>query len=325
MSSVGIIANPRAGKDIRRLVAHAPVLDTQEKIYTVRRALLGLEGAAVAEVLLMPDSSEIGERALGGISGGLDLRASFVDMFVRDDASDSERAASLMHERGARCIIVVGGDGTNRAVAKGCGPTPVVPLSTGTNNTFPRALEPTVAGLAAGLYAVRGLAWHEFTLPTKRLDLFRNGTLEEVALVDVAVCDDRFVGARALWEVERVREIFLTQGTATSVGLAAVGAMVRPVSPRERGGLHLALGDGGMRVRAAVAPGLIRWVAVRSHGPMAEGVPIPVSLERCVLALDGERELAVGAREAWTVTLGWEGPRLLDVEKVLDATRAVPD
>jgi predicted polyphosphate/ATP-dependent NAD kinase len=42
MSSVGIIANPRAGKDIRRLVAHGSILDTQEKVYIVRRAILGL-------------------------------------------------------------------------------------------------------------------------------------------------------------------------------------------------------------------------------------------------------------------------------------------
>ena len=44
MTSVGIIANPRAGKDIRRLVAHGSILDTQEKVYIVRRAILGLEG-----------------------------------------------------------------------------------------------------------------------------------------------------------------------------------------------------------------------------------------------------------------------------------------
>ena len=32
MSSVGIIANPASGKDIRRLVAHGTVFDNDEKV-----------------------------------------------------------------------------------------------------------------------------------------------------------------------------------------------------------------------------------------------------------------------------------------------------
>ncbi|MBI3300514.1 MAG: NAD(+)/NADH kinase, partial [Deltaproteobacteria bacterium] len=176
MSSVGIIANPRAGKDIRRLVAHGSILDTQEKVYIVRRAILGLEGAGVKEAVFMPDPSSIGIKALSGIDGQLKLQPRFLEMFIRDDASDSIRAGKLMHEQGVSCMIVIGGDGTNRVVAKGCGSLPLVSISTGTNNAFPRFLESTLAGLAAGLYATRGLSWEEFTLPSKRLNLYRNGT-----------------------------------------------------------------------------------------------------------------------------------------------------
>ena len=43
MATVGIIANPASGKDIRRLVAHASVFDNNEKINIVRRVLLGLD------------------------------------------------------------------------------------------------------------------------------------------------------------------------------------------------------------------------------------------------------------------------------------------
>ena len=68
MSSVGIIANPRAGKDIRRLVAHGSVLDTQEKVYIVRRAILGLDSAGVDEVVLFPDPANICNKALSGIN-----------------------------------------------------------------------------------------------------------------------------------------------------------------------------------------------------------------------------------------------------------------
>lgn len=318
MSSVGIIANPRAGKDIRRLVAHGSILDTQEKVYLVRRAILGLESAGVKEVVFMPDPSGIGVKALSGIDGQLKLRPRFLEMFIRDDALDSTRAGELMREQGARCTIVIGGDGTNRVVAKGCGPLPLVSISTGTNNAFPRFLESTLAGLAAGLYATRGLSWEEFTLPSKRLNLYRSGALEDIALIDVAVCDYQFVGARALWEVPRLKEIFLTQGTPMNLGLASIGGMVHPISPRAEGGLHLTLGENGTPVTAAIAPGLIVPVGIRSHQLMTAGTRLPVSFQPSVLALDGERELMVNANDTWEVALTWDGPRVLNIEKVLE-------
>ena len=41
MTTVGIIANPASGKDIRRLIAHGSVFDNQEKVNIVRRVMLG--------------------------------------------------------------------------------------------------------------------------------------------------------------------------------------------------------------------------------------------------------------------------------------------
>src|SRR4030095_1091464 len=102
-------------------------------------------------------------------------------------------------------------------VHKGCGQIPLIPLSTGTNNAFPRFLESTLAGLAAGHYAARRLPLEEFTVPTKRLSIYKNGVCEDVALVDVAVCDYQFIGARALWEVERLKDLFLSQGQPTNI------------------------------------------------------------------------------------------------------------
>ena len=42
MSTVGIIANPAAGKDIRRLVAHGRVVSNQEKANILRRVFAGV-------------------------------------------------------------------------------------------------------------------------------------------------------------------------------------------------------------------------------------------------------------------------------------------
>ena len=58
-----------------------------------------------------------------------------------------------MVANGVRCLITLGGDGTNRIVAKASGDVPLMPISTGTNNVFPVMIEGTIAGLAAGLAA----------------------------------------------------------------------------------------------------------------------------------------------------------------------------
>jgi predicted polyphosphate/ATP-dependent NAD kinase len=60
MASIGIIANPASGKDIRRLVSHATVIDNNEKINIVERIVLGAQALGVEKVFVMPDSYNMG-------------------------------------------------------------------------------------------------------------------------------------------------------------------------------------------------------------------------------------------------------------------------
>jgi len=46
MNTVGIVANPASGKDVRRLVARASVFDNQEKQAIVLRVLAGIASVA---------------------------------------------------------------------------------------------------------------------------------------------------------------------------------------------------------------------------------------------------------------------------------------
>ena len=321
MASVGIIANPRAGKDIRRLVAHGSILDTQEKVYIVRRAILGIQGAGVEEVVLFPDPANIFNKALSGIENDLRITPRFLEMSVFDEARDSTRAAELMNEQGVACVIVIGGDGTNRVVTKGSGSMPLIPLSTGTNNAFPQFLESTLAGLAAGYYAARQFSKETCTRPTKRLNLYRNGELEDIALVDAAVCDYQFVGARAVWEADRLKELFLTQGQPTNIGLASIGGMLHPIRPTEDGGLYIQFGGDNRSINAPIAPGMVVPVPIQDHTLMQHGTKVPITFQPSIIALDGERELIVNAEDQWEIELTWDGPRVLDIEKVMDAAR----
>ncbi|MBC8246772.1 MAG: NAD(+)/NADH kinase, partial [Deltaproteobacteria bacterium] len=145
MSTIGIIANPSSGKDIRRLVTHASVFDNMEKSHILRRVLLAIDALGVQRVLYMPDYDGLVEKALKGLKLSLKVTQLQLDMWA--DERDSTEAAKRFCESDVNCIITLGGDGTNRAVAKGCGNIPIVAISTGTNNVFPDMIEGTVAGL----------------------------------------------------------------------------------------------------------------------------------------------------------------------------------
>jgi predicted polyphosphate/ATP-dependent NAD kinase len=321
MTSVGIIANPAAGKDIRRLVAFGTQMDNHEKMDIVRRVLLGLDAMGVDRVWLMPDTFDTGLRALEGLKGRLKLRASLLQMRAEGTAEDSSLAAHLMTGEGVACIITLGGDGTNRAVAKGCGRVPLIPISTGTNNVFPRALEGTTAGLAAGVAAMDGACLQEYSIPTRKLLVKRDGEAIDMALIDVVVTDDLFIGTKAIWEASHIKEVFTSQGRPSSVGFSSIIGCFKPLRPERPEGMHLVLGgegQEGQRVLAPIAPGLIRSVSIRRFSPLRIGEATEISHYPSTLALDGEREIYAAPGQHFSVELSPDGPFILDHERILE-------
>ena len=323
--AVGIIANPSSGKDIRRLVARGSVFDNNEKINIVRRVLVGLAAVGVTNIYYMPDYFGIVPRALDGVH--LELKAECLSMRENGDQRDSTEAARLLEELGVGCLVTLGGDGTNRAVARGSCSLPIVAISTGTNNVFPELVEGTLAGLAAGLVATGAIERSEACRPTKLIEVLVDGVAVDIALVDVAFSRDRFVGARAVWDPAAIRELVLATAAPGTIGLSSIGAHLSPVERDEPAGLHLRLGANvptnsvllGLRVLAPIAPGLIAEVAVASHRRLVIGETVELALATGSLALDGEREIIVSARQQVAVRLTFDGPPVIDVSRALAA------
>lgn len=320
MTSVGIIPNPASGKDIRRLVAHASVFDNNEKTNIVRRVLLGLDAAGVDHVLLMPDYFGIGERALHGLN--LSLQTEFLDMPAEWSQNDSTLAAAHMRERGVSVIITLGGDGTNRAVAKTCENIPLVPISTGTNNVFPTLMEGTVAGLAAGIVAVGIVSASAVTRPTKRLEILRHGAVADIALVDAVVYDGNFIGARAIWQEQGIRQLVLTRAEPYAIGMSSIGGCLVADGLGEDEGLAIEIGQGPVYVRAPIAPGLVRRIGIQSHRRLRVGECAEVSHFPNVIALDGERTIVLYKPEPVQIRLSADGPRVVNIRAALVAAAA---
>ena len=103
--------------------------------------------------------------------------------------------------------------------------------------------------------------------------------------------------------------------------MASISGMVHPIRPQDDGGLYVELGPNGRSITAAIAPGLVTSVGIQRHLLMQLGTRVPVSFTPSILALDGEREILVNATDRWEIGLSWDGPRVLNIEQVMEAAR----
>ena len=316
MSLVGIIANPASGTDIRRLVAYGSVFNNQEKVRIVRRLLLGLQAAGIHRIRYMPDYYGIVERALDGLQ--VDMKAERLQFDTKADHRDSTEAARLLAEQKAGCIVTLGGDGTNRVVAKGAGQIPILPVSTGTNNVFPYMIEGSMAGLAAGMIATGKVARKEGTFTSTRLEVLAEGQPIDIALVDAVVCDNIFIGSRAVWQMDKIRQVFLNRSSPTSIGFSSIGGMLRSITPADPFSMHLELGRNGRSVTALIAPGVVKAVSVEKVRLMAPGEEVKIVFKPCVLAVDEEREIEIKKGQKAIIRLSTDGPLVVDVDRTME-------
>ena len=337
MGKVGIIANPAASKDIRRLVAQGRVIPDWEKVNIVRRVLIGLQAVGIEQVVAMPDSSHICPRARD--DSHLTLGLSLLEMPTYHTEGDTVRAAAQMGKEGVTCLVTLGGDGTNRAVACGSNSIPIVPISTGTNNVFPQMIEGTLAGLAAGLVADGSLQPELVSTISKTLAVYVDGDYRDLALVDVALSRERYVATRAIWDMSTLYEVFLTRAESASIGLSSVGARLQRLTMNDAGALRYVLAESGGQDReqanitsmgdnptagqdktsvlAPIAPGMVTEVAIAYWQRLAEGERLAVEPRHSAVALDGERAFTVTPRQSVEISVQRNGPPVVHVERAL--------
>jgi len=310
---VGVVANPVSARDIRRVIANATSLQVADRANILLRVMAALGSCGIERILMMPENGGIGGLLRRGLERERNLaerpfpELERVDTPVTGTVDDTFAATAAMRDAGVDAFVVLGGDGTHRAVAKECGPVPIAGVSTGTNNAFPEHREPTITGLAVGL-AVTGRVPGEIAfIPNKRLRVDINGSeRSDIALVDVAICAERYIGARALWHTENFRELFVTFGNPEAIGMSAIAALLQPLSRSEPSGLHVRLTsvpEANHSIAVPIAPGLIRDIGIVGHSTLEPGVSVRVRQAGGVVALDGERELEFGDRDEVTVTL----------------------
>jgi hypothetical protein len=180
-------------------------------------------------------------------------------------------------------------------------------------------MEGTVAGLAAAFVALNpNLTREQLCWRHKKLLVRINGREVDLALVDVTLVAAQFVGSRAVWEADVLRQVFVTRAQPSSIGLSTVIGMLHPIGPDDAFGAATSIEPNGRQVLAPIAPGRIASVGIGELVVLSPEIPQPVLGERpAVLALDGEREIALRPGDRADVTLQLEGPWIVDVERTL--------
>ncbi len=317
VSSVGIIVNPHAGKDIRRLTSASGQTSDAVKIGIMRRVVAGALETGADRVLLSTDTHHLAERAVAGLDGYIE----FVDSPLTGSHLDTSAAAGEMWKAQVGAVVVLGGDGTCRDVATGWPDAPLIAISTGTNNVFPSTVDGTTAGVAAALVATGAVSVELAGRQAKRVALTvddpkRPGLVHDHALVEAALIDTVFVGARAVSDPATIRWVVACIANPASTGVASIAGRVHPVDRNEPGGVLIELGPGGRRVRVPLAPGTFATLEVASVQPLAPSASIQLP-GGGVLAYDGERTMPVSADATITASIEQSGPRLLDVDMTL--------
>jgi len=317
VNSVGVVVNPLAGKDLRRLVSAATHTSDATKIGIVRRVVAAAAEAGAHEILLAHDRHRLAERAVEG----LDAPVRFIDEELTDSRADTVTAATRFWKEGVGAVVALGGDGTCRDIAIGWPDAPLIAISTGTNNVYPAAVDGTSAGTAAALVALGQVALHHVSHRTKRVvmhcdDDGMGRSFDDLALVEVALINTTFVGARAVHDPRTISAVVAAVATPASTGLSSIAGRLLPCADSDDHGVAVHMGPGGRRLRVPLAPGSFATMDIAS----ARALPLDeVAVLRGpgVLAFDGERDRRLGDHATVHVRVDRNGPYRIDVAHAL--------
>lgn len=320
--TLGIIVNPHSGRDARRLFARAGTSTIEDKRNQVTRIVVGAAAAGVERILLSRDSFRIAASAVEALT--LDVRCELVETPLTGHGADSQAAAQRMREAGCGALVVLGGDGTSRAVTQVWRDVVLLPLSTGTNNVFPFHTEATTAGAAAGLVASDRLALEDGAARAKIVEVRCEDGRESLALIDAALLVNDHPGSLLQVDPEKLARILLTRAEPAAVGLSPVGGLLLPCHGGDDFGVEVRTRPEphpettGKSLRAPISPGLYATVGIDGVDRAELGADLEWTGPG-LLAFDGDREIVLAAGETARLRVTRNGPWVIDPERALVA------
>ncbi|MGK2914960.1 MAG: NAD(+)/NADH kinase [Porticoccaceae bacterium] len=316
-TSLGIIVNPLSGRDCRRLTARADTVSHENKRNQIARIVVGAVAAGCQRILVPWEPRRLAVAAVEHLCIGAEVEQ--IRVPITHSAEDTRQAVLAMRERGCTALVVLGGDGTSRIVAKAWRDAVMMPLSTGTNNVFPLLLEPTLAGMAAGLVASGRIDWRQATQRAKVITVEIDGEAPDLALVDALFLQNDRIGNLGPFEPEHMKTLVLTRAEPAAVGMSPLGGLLVPSGATDDFGVRVDFcshRDGGQVLLAPVSPGLFRSTHIRAATAVALEQEIEIRGPG-ILAFDGDRERALAAGQLAKLKVSRSGPWVIDPQLTL--------
>ena len=195
--------------------------------------MLGAFAQGVEGIFLANEPFRINSRAVENLPQR--DQVTMLEFPLTHSAADTQTMVQRMWDAGCRVFIVLGGDGTNRIVAKTLPDSIILPLSTGTNNVFPTFVEASVAGAAAGLIASGKMLYQEHCNRCKQIHVFQqegspvqgsgipSADRRDLALIDAVLLKNDQIGSLLPFRAENISTVLLTR-TPAARSLATVVA-----------------------------------------------------------------------------------------------------
>ena len=282
----------------------------------VARIAAGADSVGVDEIYIVDEPFRIASMALDWMP--LKAKGVRLGIELHHDATDTERAVRAFVGEGVEVIVSLGGDGTNRIIARSAPQTELIPLSTGTNNVFPSMVEPTSAGVIAALAAM-GRFSDDATLGirnrAKVLHTAFSDGINDIALIDAVQLRDDFVGNLLPYDEAKLKKILLTRALPDRVGMSPVGGLISVVEEKDDFGLLVEVSemeDSEVFIRVPLSPGFFKDVAISRSQRVDLGEKVTFEGEG-ILALDGDREHKLGNKRSVAATIRRDGPWVYDV------------
>jgi len=322
---LALCVNPMSGRDVRRLAARATNMTHEAKRDIVARVAAGADAVGVTDIYIAAEPFRIASLALANMNLGAKVHC--LKLPIRNDASDTETNVSAFLDAGCTSMVSLGGDGTNRAIVRAlggqCERVHLMPLSTGTNNVFPVLVEPTIAGMVAGLQAAGRLvdAPAELQQRAKVLHVTDGASGQDVGLIDAVLLRQDHVGNLLPFDAEKIERLLLTRAEPDGIGMSPIGGLLQEVGTEVDAGLLVDLQPGATaqtpgRFVAPLSPGLFAPVAVQHMAQVPLGEPVAFSGPG-VLALDGDRDHKIVAGSELQVSVRRDGPWVLNAQPVM--------
>lgn len=319
MTILGIIVNPMSGRDVRRVAARASLSNHHDKQLLVTRIVLGALTHGASRVLLIDDPFRIARGAVENLPERDQI--TLIPMHPTHTDADSETALTLMHDRGARTFVVLGGDGTSRIVARSAADTTLLPLSTGTNNVFPYRTEASVAGAAAGLVTSGQVS--STTCTRCKVISIQTDNHHDIALIDVVHLVNDEIGSLLPFSRQNLKQLLVTRAEPDGIGISPVAGFLSPCRAEDDHGIWVRLKqpgepaqDSDINLTAPLSPGYYEPLVVRDFAPLAMDDSLTFKGPG-ILAMDGDRRISLTDGESARLTLHRNGPRVISPTDVM--------